>query len=193
MTGPETGPRLREVALARRGDEPGDAKRVTHGDLLSLDDWNLDKRRVNPLSRQSKGGEVSDEKPEITAFVNEEMPLGATLGIRTFGGPDEIEATLDWAPGLCTSAGVLHGGVLMALADSAGGVCAHLNLPPGARTATIESKTNFFAAIRGGEIRARTRPLHRGKTTIVLETDLFDARGRLVGRTTQTQAVLTDD
>lgn len=131
-------------------------------------------------------------KPEITEFVNREMPLGPTLGIRTFGGPEEIEATLEWAPELCTSAGALHGGVLMALADSAGGICAHLNLPPGARTATIESKTNFFAAVREGEVRARTRPLHRGKTTIVLETDLIDSTGRLVGRTTQTQAVLTD-
>lgn len=134
-----------------------------------------------------------DDKPEITAFVNEEMPLGTTLGIRTFGGPEEIETALDWAPGLCTSAGVMHGGVLMALADSAGGVCAHLNLPPGARTATIESKTNFFAAVREGEVRALTRPLHRGKTTIVLETDLIDSRGRLVARTTQTQAILRDD
>jgi len=135
---------------------------------------------------------VADEKPELTDVVNPQMPLGTTLGIRTFGGPDEVEATLGWAPELCTAAGVLHGGVLMALADSAGGVCAFLNLPPGARTATIESKTNFFAAVREGEVRARTRPLHRGKTTIVLETDLLDSTGRLVGRTTQTQAVITD-
>ena len=135
---------------------------------------------------------MADEKPELTDVVNEQMTLGTTLGIRTFGGPDEVEATLDWAPGLCTAAGLLHGGVLMALADSAGGVCAFLNLPPGARTATIESKTNFFAAVREGEVRARTRPLHRGKTTIVLETDLLDHSGRLVGRTTQTQAVITD-
>jgi 1,4-dihydroxy-2-naphthoyl-CoA hydrolase len=132
------------------------------------------------------------EKPEITAFVNAEMPLGTTLGIRSFGGPDEVECTLEWAPVLCTSGGVLHGGVLMALADSAGGVCAFLNLPPGARTATIESKTNFFGAVRDGEVRARSRPLHRGKTTIVVETDLLDSSGRLVGRTTQTQAVLVD-
>lgn len=135
---------------------------------------------------------MTDEKPEITQFVNQEMPLGTTLGIRTFGGPDEVEASLQWAQELCTSAGALHGGVLMALADSAGGVCAFLNLPPGARTATIESKTNFFAAVREGEVRARTRPLHRGKTTIVLETDLLDSTGRLVGRTTQTQAILTE-
>lgn len=132
------------------------------------------------------------DKPEITEFVNAQMPLGATLGIRTFGGPDEVDATLEWAPGLCTAAGVLHGGVLMALADSAGGVCAFLNLPPGATTATIESKTNFLGAIREGTVTARARPLHIGKRTIVVEADLFDASGRRVARTMQTQAILVD-
>jgi 1,4-dihydroxy-2-naphthoyl-CoA hydrolase len=131
------------------------------------------------------------EKPELSEVVNAQMPLGATLGIRTFGDADEIEATLQWAPELCTAGGVLHGGVLMALADSAGATCAFLNLPEGARTATIESKTNFLGAVREGEVRARSRPLHVGKTTIVVETDVFDASGRLVARTTQTQAVLT--
>jgi uncharacterized protein (TIGR00369 family) len=128
---------------------------------------------------------------DLTETVNEQMPLGATLGIRTGGGPDEVEATLDWAPELCTAAGVLHGGVLMALADSAGGVCAFLNLPSGAHTATIESKTNFFGAVKEGTVRARSRPLHRGRTTIVIETDLFDSSDRHVARTTQTQAILT--
>jgi uncharacterized protein (TIGR00369 family) len=128
--------------------------------------------------------------PDLTETVNEQMPLGATLGIRTSGGPDEVEATLDWAPELCTAAGVLHGGILMALADSAGGVCAFLNLPPGAHTATIESKTNFFGAVKEGTVRARSRPLHRGRTTIVVETDLYDSSDRHVARTTQTQAVL---
>lgn len=129
--------------------------------------------------------------PDLTEMVNEQMPLGATLGIRTSGDPDEVEATLEWAPELCTAAGVLHGGVLMALADSAGGVCAFLNLPAGAHTATIESKTNFFGAVREGTVRARSRPLHRGRTTIVVETDLYDSSDRHVARTTQTQAVLT--
>ena len=129
--------------------------------------------------------------PDLTDMVNEQMPLGATLGIRTSGEPDEVEATLDWAPELCTAAGVLHGGVLMALADSAGGVCAFLNLPPGAHTATIESKTNFFGAVTKGTVRACSRPLHRGRTTIVVETDLYDSDDRRVARTTQTQAVLT--
>jgi uncharacterized protein (TIGR00369 family) len=131
------------------------------------------------------------EKPELTEVVNAQMPLGTTLGIRTFGGADEVEATLAWAPELCTADGILHGGVLMSLADAAGAVCAFLNLPPGARTTTIESKTNFLGAIREGDVLARSRPLHVGRTTIVLETDLFDASGRRVARTTQTQAVLS--
>lgn len=133
------------------------------------------------------------EKPEITEIVNGQMPLGATLGIRTFGDADEIDATLAWSPELCTSGGVVHGGILMTLADTAGAVCAFLNLPEGARTTTIESKTNFLGAVREGEVLARSRPLHVGKTTIVVETDVLDASGRRVARTTQTQAVLSAD
>ena len=132
-------------------------------------------------------------EPELTEMVNAQMPLGARLGIRTFGDAEEIEATLDWAPELCTAGGVLHGGVLMSLADAAGAVCAFLNLPAGATTTTIESKTNFLGAVRGGEVRARSRPLHVGKRTIVVETDLFDESGRRVAKTTQTQAVLSAD
>ena len=131
------------------------------------------------------------EKPDITDAVNAQMPLGSTLGMRTFGGAEEVDATLEWAPELCTAAGVLHGGILMSLADAAGGVCAFLNLPADASTVTIESKTNFLGVIREGGVLARSRPLHVGKTTIVLETDVFDASGRRVARTTQTQAVLT--
>ena len=133
---------------------------------------------------------MSSEKPELTEVVNAQMPLGTTLGMRTFGGAEEVDATLEWAAELCTAGGVLHGGVLMSLADAAGGVCAFLNLPPGATTVTIESKTNFLGVIREGTVLARSRPLHVGKTTIVLETDVFDATGRRVARTTQTQAVL---
>ena len=134
---------------------------------------------------------MSTGTPDLTELVNQQMPLGATLGIRSVtGGPEEVEATLAWTPELCTAGGVLHGGALMALADSTGAICAFLNLPPGGRTATIESKTNFFGAVHEGEVRARSRPLHRGRTTIVVETDLHDSAGRHVARTTQTQAVL---
>jgi uncharacterized protein (TIGR00369 family) len=131
--------------------------------------------------------------PDITDVVNAQMPLGAHLGMRTFGGAEEVVTKLGWAPELCTAGGLLHGGVLMTLADAAGGVCAFLNLPAGVRTVTIESKTNFFGAVREGEVSARSRPLHVGKMTIVLETDVFDASGRHVGRTTQTQAILASD
>jgi uncharacterized protein (TIGR00369 family) len=85
----------------------------------------------------------------------------------------------------------MHGGALMGLADSLGGLCAYLNLPEGATaTATVESKTNFFRAVREGRVTAVSRPLHAGKSFIVVETDLHDADGRHVARVTQTQAVL---
>jgi uncharacterized protein (TIGR00369 family) len=84
----------------------------------------------------------------------------------------------------------MHGGALMALADSLGAICAFFNLPEGATTSTIESKTNFFRALRAGFAEAVARPLHVGRTTIVIQTDVFDAEGRRVAQVTQTQAVL---
>ena len=79
----------------------------------------------------------------------------------------------------------------MSLADSTGGSCGFLNLPAGATgTTTIESKTNFLRAVRGGHIEAVSRPLHAGRTVIVIETDVVDADGRLAARVTQSQAVL---
>ncbi len=82
----------------------------------------------------------------------------------------------------------------MALADSLGALCAFLNLPAGAAgTSTIESKTNFFRAVRGGQVIATARPLHVGRTIIVVQTDIRDAGGRRVAQATQTQAVLSGD
>jgi uncharacterized protein (TIGR00369 family) len=78
----------------------------------------------------------------------------------------------------------------MTLADTAGAVCAFLNLPAGATTVTIESKTNFLGAVKEGTVTARARPLHVGRSTIVIETDVLDASGHRVARTMQTQAVL---
>jgi len=78
----------------------------------------------------------------------------------------------------------------MALADSLGGVCTYLNLPEDATTATIESKTNFFRAVRGGAATATCMPLHVGRSTIVVQSNLTDDRGKLVAQVTQTQAVL---
>jgi uncharacterized protein (TIGR00369 family) len=118
------------------------------------------------------------------------MPMCDTLDVRTARAePALVVLELGWAPHLCTSAGILHGGAIMALADSAGGLCAFLNLPAGsAGTATIESKTNFFGALRDGTVVASARPLHTGSTTIVIETEVR-AGDRLVAKTTQTQAV----
>jgi 1,4-dihydroxy-2-naphthoyl-CoA hydrolase len=128
--------------------------------------------------------------------VNEQifaaMPMCQTLGIvtRTWQ-PDLVEMELAWDASLCTTAGLLHGGAVMALADSAGGACAAVNLPEGAAgTSTIESKTNFLGAVRDGVVTATARPLHVGSTTIVIETEVRRADGRLVAKTTQTQAVL---
>lgn len=124
--------------------------------------------------------------------LREAMPLCVTLDFRTVtNSPELVEIEVEWDEGLCTTAGVLHGGVLMALADSAGGACAFANLPEGAAgTSTIESKTNFLGAVREGSVRASARPLHVGSTTIVVETEVRTSGGKLVAKTTQTQAVL---
>lgn len=120
------------------------------------------------------------------------MPFARTLGITVERyEAAEVRARLQWAEELCTAGGALHGGAVMALADSAGGACAYLNLPDGTKgTTTVESKTNFLRASRSGYIEAISRPLHKGRTLIVVETDIVDDRDRLVGKMTQTQLVM---
>jgi 1,4-dihydroxy-2-naphthoyl-CoA hydrolase len=129
---------------------------------------------------------------DATALIHEAMPLCATLGVRADKyAAEEVVLAVDWAPGLCTTGGILHGGVIMAIADSAGAACAFLNLPKDAAgTATIESKTNFLGAVRAGSVIATSTPLHAGGTTIVVETSVRDSAGRLVAKVTQTQMVL---
>ena len=127
-----------------------------------------------------------------TDLLHQQMPLCATLDIsaETFQ-PDKVALSLDWAANLCTSNDMLHGGVIMTLADSAAGGCAFLNLPDGAAgTATIEAKTNFLAAARRGTVTAHCRPLHVGSRTIVLETEVRAADDQLVAKVLQTQAIL---
>jgi len=119
------------------------------------------------------------------------MPFAEELGIELVDArAEEVRARLEWSARLCTTGGVLHGGVLMSLADTAGAMCAFLNLPPGGATSTIESKTNFFRAVREGHVEAVARPLHVGRSTVVVQTDLLDGSGRRVAQVTQTQAVL---
>jgi 1,4-dihydroxy-2-naphthoyl-CoA hydrolase len=127
----------------------------------------------------------------LTALAHEQMPFTAGLGLRIErGSPDEVVGTADWQEDRCTVGGALHGGYLMSLADAVGAMCAVQHLPPGAITSTIESKTNFFRSVTGGAITVTATPLHTGRTTIVVQTDITRDDGKRVTRTTQTQAVI---
>ena len=118
--------------------------------------------------------------------------LGDWLGIRFVeASRDRVVAELTYRDDLTTIGGSLHGGTLMALADTVGATATVLNLPPGASTTTLESKTNFFAPGRSGTVRAESTPLHRGKRTMVWQTRVTDESGRLLSLTIQTQMVLT--
>ena len=117
--------------------------------------------------------------------------LADTLGIRFVEATkDRLVAELTHRAPLTTVGGALHGGTLMAFADTVGAAATFLNLPPGATTTTLESKTNFFAAGRSGMVRAEATPLHRGRRTMVWQTRITDEAGRLLSLTTQTQMVL---
>jgi 1,4-dihydroxy-2-naphthoyl-CoA hydrolase len=121
------------------------------------------------------------------------MPFAEALGIALDAAePGEVHGRLAWSPERCTAGGVMHGGALIALADSLGGVCAFLNLPEGAQTTTVTSTTSFMRAVRQGEVTAVARPLHAGRTVIVVQTDIRDDRGRRVAQVTQSQAVLPE-
>jgi 1,4-dihydroxy-2-naphthoyl-CoA hydrolase len=120
------------------------------------------------------------------------MPFAGVAGIEVQSATKEsVVGTMAWAPERCTAAGILHGGALMTLADTIGALAAFLNLPKGASTATIESKTNLFRAVREGTVTATATPLHVGRTTIAVQTEVRDGAGKLVSLTIQTQAVLT--
>jgi 1,4-dihydroxy-2-naphthoyl-CoA hydrolase len=120
------------------------------------------------------------------------IPYAATLGMTLDqAAPDLVRGSLRWSPGLCTTGGVMNGGAVMSLADNIGALCAFLNLPPGSGTATVQSATNFFRALREGALHATARPLHAGRSFVVVRTDLTDDQDRPVGQTTATQAVIT--
>ena len=104
--------------------------------------------------------------------------------------PDKVVARLAVRPDLCTAGGVLHGGSIMAFADTLGAVGTIANLPPGATTATIESKTNFIGgALQGSTVTGESTPVHKGRTTQVWQTRVTAADGKLVALVTQTQIV----
>ena len=117
--------------------------------------------------------------------------LSDSLGMRVVEATkDRVVAELPIRDDLRTVGGALHGGTLMAFADTVGATATAINLPPGAPTTTLESKTNFFAAGRDGVVRAESTPLHRGKRTMVWQTRVTDESGRLLSLTIQTQMVL---
>jgi uncharacterized protein (TIGR00369 family) len=121
----------------------------------------------------------------------EAMPFSVACGIDVdAAGPEEVKGRMAWRDDRCTAGGVLHGGAIMTLADSLGGICAFLNVAQGATTSTIESKTNFMRPVRAGTAWATTRPLHVGRATIVLLTEIRDDDDKLVAVVTQTQAIL---
>jgi uncharacterized protein (TIGR00369 family) len=125
---------------------------------------------------------AADARPQFAEL------LGTTL---THVERDRLVAEMPVRAELGNRNGVLHGGALMALADNLGGTATFLNLPEGARTTTIESKTNFFAAIPVGDVaRAECTPLHRGRTTMVWQTRVTRGDGRLAALVTQTQLVM---
>jgi uncharacterized protein (TIGR00369 family) len=118
------------------------------------------------------------------------MPFARRLGVIVDeASADRVTARLAWAPDLCTAAGIMHGGVLMSLADTAGALVTFLGLPAGATTATITSTSQLFRPVTGGTVRAVAVPVHRGKTTVTAQTSLFDSDDRLVAQTTQIQAI----
>jgi len=128
----------------------------------------------------------------LQTVAADQPPFARLLGMRlTEVTADRLVAELVVREELTNRNGVLHGGVVMAAADNLGGTAAVINLPAGATTATIESKTNFFAACRPGEtIRIETTPLHRGRTTMVWQSRITRPDGTLAALVTQTQIVM---
>jgi 1,4-dihydroxy-2-naphthoyl-CoA hydrolase len=105
-------------------------------------------------------------------------------------GPERVRATLEVRPGLCTIGGILHGGSIMAFADTLGAIGTVAAMPQGATTATIESKTNFISgAAEGTTVTGEATPIHKGRTTQVWQTRITSADGKLVALVTQTQIV----
>jgi len=129
---------------------------------------------------------------DINSDAKFQPPFAEFMGMKiTHVSRDKVEAELVVREELNNRFGVLHGGAVMALADNLGGTATMANLPEGGRTATIESKTNFFAGIPVGDTaRAECTPLHRGRTTMVWQTRITRSDGKLCALVTQTQIVM---
>jgi uncharacterized protein (TIGR00369 family) len=132
------------------------------------------------------------EADRLRAIAERQPAFARLLEIRiTEASRDRVVAELTARDELGNRNGVLHGGAILGFADNLGGTAASLNLPEGARTTTIESKTNFFRAIRIGDTaHAECVPLHRGRTTMVLQTTIKGQDGKVAAMVTQTQLVM---
>jgi uncharacterized protein (TIGR00369 family) len=128
----------------------------------------------------------------IAVLEQNRMPFADLLGLKIVSAmPERVLGEMVVRENLCTLPAVLHGGAMMAFADSLGAYATMLNLRDGATTTTIESKTNFFApAPVGSTVSGECTPLHRGRRTMVWQTRLTNAQGRLIALITQTQMVL---
>lgn len=131
----------------------------------------------------------------MNSDAEDQPPFAGFMGMKiTHVSKDKVLAEMPAREELNNRNGVVHGGALMALADNLGGTATTANLPPGARTSTIESKTNFFAAVPIGDtVRAECTPLHRGRSTMVWQTRITRDDGRLCALVTQTQIVIPAD
>ena len=128
----------------------------------------------------------------LAKLKSEMLPFAELLRIEfTHAAPDRVVAEMTVREELCTRPAVLHGGAIMAFADTIGATGTILNLPEGAGTTTIESKTNFIApAPLGTRVTGESTPVHRGRRTMVWQTRITTAEGRLVALVTQMQLVL---
>jgi 1,4-dihydroxy-2-naphthoyl-CoA hydrolase len=127
---------------------------------------------------------------ETLLAIRDSMTYAKLLGIELLEvTPDLVRGRLAWREELCTAGGFMHGGAMMGLADSCGGVCAFFNLPQGAQsTSTIDSSTHFLRGVREGALTATSKPLQRGRMVITVETLLSADDGTAVAKVIQTQA-----
>lgn len=131
--------------------------------------------------------------PDLPALQNFLEPLfPGLMGVKLIElSPERVVAEMEVRPDLCTSGGILHGGAYMAFADTLGAVGTVLNLPPGKHTTTTDSSTKFIAGAKVGTVvRGESLALHRGRTTMVWQTSIFNAQGKLCAVVMQTQLVL---
>lgn len=120
------------------------------------------------------------------------VPFSSHIGIRFISASaGEVSAKLELSDEVGNFAGMMHGGAIMTLADTAGSTCAFLNLPPNTVTTTTDSNTRFLRPISSGDAVATARPLRVGRTSIVVEVEIHDQQGRLAAKTSMAQAVIS--